>query len=137
MFSWSSGSSWATLRVDHATHQTVIYDYLMNAAYYVDQVSCLITGGICCRVGGVLTADDRISFQFVYRGAASIYWNDELYRFEDRYNRAGEDLEESCRRLLASVKGELGCELWLGDEVDWTDLATDTREAVAEVFRKL
>jgi hypothetical protein len=69
-------------------------------------------------------------YQYVYRAAASVYWNPSLRGFTIAAIKHWSCVAQYAH-LVSVVRQELGVELVLSKDIKWSNVAEDEREKIA------
>jgi hypothetical protein len=68
-----------------------------------------------------LASEGRPAYQYVYRAAAGVYWDQDQYAFK-LAARADDDYVNWFTHILKILEDEMGLQLRLSDEVTWINI---------------
>ncbi len=81
----------------------------------------------------ILENDGKPEYQYVYRGAAGVYWDQEVKGFKSTPMK-----ELSCSgwftQIIEVVKSELGVELFLSPSSSWHEIPTEEIEKIRQTY---
>lgn len=69
------------------------------------------------------------SYQYVYRAAAGVYWDQEQYAFKF-VARADDDYAKWFAHILKILEDEMGLQLRLSDEVMWINIPDKVKDEI-------
>ncbi len=75
---------------------------------------------------------ERPSYQYVYRAAAGVYWDQKQHAFKFSA-RAGDDYVKWFAPILKILEDEMGLQLRLSEEVKWTNIADEAKEKILRI----
>lgn len=79
-----------------------------------------------------LASGGRPSYQYVYRAAAGVYWDQEREAFKFATGKDG-DYTNWFAHILKIVEDEIGLQLRLGEEVTWTNVPDEVKDEVRRI----
>jgi hypothetical protein len=84
-----------------------------------------------CEVLLCVSPTDTSGFEFIYRAAAGVHWDNELCGFRSE-NRENWSVPAWVAHIRNAVADELGVRLRLDKQVQWFNVSTRDREEVLE-----
>ncbi|MBI3283260.1 MAG: hypothetical protein HYZ65_00200, partial [Burkholderiales bacterium] len=85
-------------------------------------------GGLLLR----LANGGRPSYQYVYRAAAGVYWDQEQFAFK-LAARTDDDYAKWFAHILKILEDEMGLQLRLSDEITWINIPDKVKEEILSI----
>ncbi|MBY0573089.1 MAG: hypothetical protein K2P84_05370 [Undibacterium sp.] len=79
-----------------------------------------------------LASSGRPAYQYVYRAAAGVYWDQEQYAFK-LAARADDDYAKWFAHILNILEGEMGLQRRLPDEVTWINIPDKVKFEILDI----
>ncbi|OUS12939.1 hypothetical protein A9Q89_04560 [Gammaproteobacteria bacterium 53_120_T64] len=79
----------------------------------------------------ILESEGKPSYQHVYRAAAGVYWDNEIYGFKSTEPKDF-SYPKWFQQIIEVVKSEMGIQLQLANTVSWVNVPEEVKNAITQ-----